>query len=95
MVAGWLVEETDKEPIILNDRNIEAVEEFILLMYLGSLIASSGRMDKEIDKQITLASRGFGASSKCVLLDKNLSLAIRRCVYTACVLSMLLYGAEC
>ena len=62
---------------MLDSGNIEVVEEF---SYLGLLITSSGRMDKDYDRWITLASREFGALHKPVFLDKNLSLAIRRSV---------------
>ena len=37
----------------------------------------------------------FGALLKAVFLNKYLSLSIKRCVYNACVLSVLLYGPEC
>ncbi len=37
----------------------------------------------------------FGAPRKAVFLDKNRSLTTKRKQYNACVLSVLLYGAEC
>ena len=92
MVTGRLVDESDKEPIILVGGDIEAVDEF---PYLGSLITSSGRMDMDIDRRIAQASKAFGALRKAVFLDRNLSLSTKRRIYTACVLSVLLYGAEC
>ena len=92
MMTGRLVEQSDIEQIVLDGGNIEAVEEF---PYLGSLITSSGRMDMDIDRRIALVSRAFGALCKAVFLDKNLSLSIKRSVYNACVLYVLLYGAEC
>ena len=48
-----------------------------------------------MDRWIAQASKAFGALRKSVFLDKNLSLCTKRKVYNACVLSVLLYGAEC
>lgn len=92
MVTGRLVEESDKLPIAISGGGIRAVDEF---PYLGSIVASSGRMDVDVDKRIAQASKAFGALRKAVFLDKNLSLATKRKIYNACVLSVLLYGAEC
>ena len=39
--------------------------------------------------------RAFGALRKSVFLDKNLSLTTKQKIYSAYVLSVLLYGAEC
>ncbi len=57
--------------------------------YLGSLIASSGRMDVDVDRRVAQASKAFGALRKAVFLDKNLSLTTKRKLYNACVLSPL------
>ena len=92
MVTGRLVEESDREPIALEGGDISAVEEF---PYLGSLMASSGRMDVDVDRRVAQASRAFGAMRKAVFMDRNLSLTTKRKLYNACVLSVLLYGAEC
>ena len=92
MVTGRLVEPSDIGQIVLDGGNIEAAEEF---PYLGSLITNSGRMDMDVDRRIALASRAFDALRKAVFLDKNLSLSIKRRIYNACVLSVLLYAAEC
>ena len=92
MVTGRLVEESDREVITTDGGDIEAEDEF---PYLGSLIASSGRMDVDVDKRVAQASKAFGALRKAVFLDRNLSLSTKRRPYNACVLSVLLYGAEC
>ena len=76
----------------LDGGDIEVVSEF---PYLGSLIADSGRMDVDMDRQVAQASKAFGARRKSVFLDKSLSLATKRRLYNACVLSVLLYGSEC
>ena len=87
-----MVEEEDQEYIALNGGSIEVVQEF---PYLGSIIESSGKMDVDVGRRIAQASKAFGALRKSVFLDKTLSLCTKRKVYNACVLSVLLYGAEC
>ena len=57
--------------------------------------ADSGRMDAGVECRLAKASKAFGALRKAVFLDRNLSLRTKRKVYQACVLSDLLYGAEC
>ena len=91
MVTGRLVEDGDKEPIAVEGGEICAVEEF---PYLGSLIAESGRIDADVERRVSQASRAFGALRKAVFLDKDLTLATKRKIYRAYVLSDLLYGAE-
>ena len=92
MVTGSLVEESDREPIVLEGGEIAVVDEF---PYLGSLIDSLGRLTVDVERRVAQASRAFGALRKAVFLDKNLSLATKRKIYGACALSVLLYGAEC
>jgi len=52
-------------------------------------------MDADVERRITKASQAFGALKKTVFRDKNLTLSTKRKIYQACVLSVLLYGAEC
>ena len=52
-------------------------------------------MDADVVKSVAQASKAFGALRKPVFLDRSLSLATKRKLYNACVLSVLLYGAEC
>ena len=59
------------------------------------VIASSGAMDPDVDRRVAQASRAFCALRKAIFLDKDLTLTTKRKVYQACVLSILLYGAEC
>ena len=92
MVTGRLVEESDRDSVALDGGEVNVVCEF---PYLGSLIADSGRMDMDVDRRVAQASKAFGALRKSVFMDKNLSLATKRKVYNACVLSVLLYGSEC
>ena len=58
MVVGGRVSEEEKLPLALDDGLIEWVSEF---PYLRSLIANNGRMDAEVEKRITNASKAFGA----------------------------------
>ena len=45
--------------------------------------------------RLAQASKAFGALRKAVFMDKTLSLSIKRRLYNACVLPVLLYGADC
>ena len=55
----------------------------------------SGRMAADVECRVAKASKAFVALRKAVFLDWNLFLRTKRKVYQACVLSVLLYGAEC
>lgn len=96
MAVGKEVTENGKSPITMEGGEIEAVEEFPCL---GSVISSSETIDAEVEARIAKVSQAFGALRKPVFLNKNLTLStcIKRKVYNACVLSVLLhvYGAEC
>ena len=48
-----------------------------------------------METRIAKASRAFGVLRKAVFLDRNLTLCTKRKIYQACVLSVLMYGAEC
>ncbi len=93
MVTGRLAAESDRAAIQVEGGTIECVKEF---SYLGSQVDDSGRIDGEVERQIGLASRAFGALRKAVFLDRNLTLTTKRMIYRACVVSVLiLYGSEC
>ena len=92
MAAGREVKDEDRTPIEIENSEIECVKEF---PYLGSIIAANGRMDADVEKRLSQASKAFGALRKPVFSDKNLSLRTKREVYQACVISVLLYGSEC
>ena len=53
--------------------------------------------DAEVESRIAnyKASRAFGAMSKAVFLDKDLTLHTKKKVYQAFILSILLYSVEC
>ena len=69
LVAGHAIQD-DRAPIQLEHGNIDCVEEF---SYLGSLVASSGRIDTEIDRRIANASKAFGALCHAVFTDRGTS----------------------
>ena len=52
------------------------------------------RLHAEVDRRIGNASKAFGALRKAVFDDENPSLSMKRKVYNASVLSVLLYGSE-
>jgi len=58
------------------------------------VLESCGRNDVDVDRGIALASKTFGALRKAVFMDRNLRLTTKRTLYDACVVSVLLYGAE-
>ena len=92
MVTGRKATADDRALILVGDDRIESVIEF---PYLGSVIASPGRMLPDIDQRIAKASRAFGALRKSVFNSRDLRVETKSMVYQACVLSVLLYGSEC
>ena len=76
MVTSRLAVDRDRESIQVERGQIEGVREFL---YLGSLVADSGRMD--VERRIAQASKAFGASRKAVFLDKNVTLTTKRKVF--------------
>ena len=58
-------------------------------IFLFHTVGSSGRMDADVVKRVAQASKAFGALRKPVFLDRSLSLATKRKLYNACVLSVL------
>ena len=72
MVTGKVIEEEDRAPIVIDEDNVvDHVNEF---PYLGSVIQSSGRVDADVERRITLASKYFGALRKSVFMDRDLNL---------------------
>ena len=92
MVTGRKTTADDRAPITIGDYQIECVTEF---PYLGSVIASSGRMQPDIDRRIAQALRAFGTLCRPVFSNRDLRMETKQKVYQACVLSTLLYGSEC
>ena len=77
----------------MDSGKIEIVKEFNVWGFAHSKL----RKDRciEVEQWVTRASRAFGGSRKAVFLDKNLKLRTKMKIGNACVLSVLLYQAEC
>lgn len=80
----------DLAPIVLEGGKMKAVEEF---PYLESFVESSQRMDVDVNRRGAQASKIFGAFSKAVFLDKDLSWSRHRGVQCMCPLSPLVWSA--
>ena len=91
MACGVGVTAADQKPLCVAGQRVEHVESFT---YLGCLITPNARVGQEIDHRLAAASRAFGAL-QCVFQDRNLSVRTKRMIYTACVLTVLMYGSEC
>ena len=59
------------------------------------MVTSSGRIDANVSRKVTQASKAFGTLLKAVFLDKDLKLVTKKSVHNAFVLPVLLYRAEC
>ena len=92
LVAGAGVTAADQAPIQLAGVDIECVPEF---KYLGCIIHCGGRSSQDISARVASASWACGALQQSVCRNKNLDLQIKRCVFNAYLLSLLLYGSEC
>ena len=68
------------------------VDEF---RYLGSSIHHSGRSTDDVYARVAAASHACGALQKSVFAACYLDIHIKRCVFNACILSLLLHGSEC
>lgn len=91
MCCGSNISPSDREPIIIDGQTVDCVASFV---YLGCLMTPDARITQEVDHRIASAARAFGAL-RCVFEDASISVRTKRMVYTACVLSALLYGSEC
>ena len=61
--------------------------------YLGTIIEANGSIQREVEDKISKVSRVFGALKGSVFSDSDLSLAIKRLLYRAVMLGVLLYGS--
>lgn len=52
-------------------------------------------MDMDVETRIFQASEALRATRRAVFLHANLRLEMKKKIYQACVLSVLLYGSEC
>ena len=93
LVMGGHLQPSDKLPMQLgcDGGTIELVEDFT---YIGSKITEDGEVQKEVATRIGKASRVFGCLQKSIFQKHRLAVRIKREVYRATVLSVLLYGME-
>ena len=81
----------DNLSVQLEEGEFDTVEEFT---YLGSTITRDGEVRDEVVARLAKASRAFGCLRSAIFQNRRISVAIKREVYRAVVLSTLLYGAE-
>ena len=91
MGCGVGLSDVDRQPLSIGSHTVGYIDSFV---YLGSLLSSDTSVSADIDRRLASASRAFGAL-QYVFRDGNLSVRTKRLVYSACVMSTLLYGAEC
>ncbi|XP_065180383.1 uncharacterized protein LOC135810929 [Sycon ciliatum] len=92
MVIGRDISDADLAPVCVGSNQIECITEF---RYLGSIIDTSGRCSIYISSRIAAASRAFGSLRKPVSSNHHLSVRTKKNIFNACVVTILLYGAEC
>ena len=63
------------------------------LTYLGSIIASDGHMEAELQKRMSKASMSFGRLRERFWDNHNVSIRVKGKIYRAIILSTLLYEA--
>ena len=82
---------TESHHFTINETTLDDVEKFT---YLGSTLSKNTTLDQEIATRLGKASTTFGRLTKRVWKNRHLSIRTKVHVYEACVLSILLYGAE-
>ena len=91
LVAGIPGIEDELRPLVLEGGEVECVNDF---KYLGSVLEANGGIVKEVGERIVKAARAFGTLKGPVFSNSNLSYKMKRMVYKAVVLGVLLYGSE-
>ncbi|KAL0167122.1 hypothetical protein M9458_038966, partial [Cirrhinus mrigala] len=77
--------------ITIGEIELKSVHQFT---YLGCIITSDAKIDKELDNRLAKANSAFGRLYKRVWYNKQLKQSTRISVYRAIVLTTLLYGSE-
>ena len=77
--------------ILLNDKRLDVVHRFT---YLGSTVTDKLSLDTELDQRIAKAAATLGRLTSRVWENKKLTKTTKMSVYSACVLSSLLYDSE-
>ena len=82
---------TMEEDINVDETTLNPVKE---LMYFGSIIASDGYIEAELQNIMSKASMSFGRLRERLWNNHNVSIRVKGKLYRAIILSTLLYGAE-
>jgi len=77
--------------ILINGSLVNVVDKF---SYLGSVVNPSNNLDDEINQRIGKASTYLGRLSSRVWKNHHLAIKLKIKVYTACILSVLLYSSK-
>ena len=77
--------------VSIDDVELNAVQHF---KYLGSIISSDAKFDREIENRLSAANRSYGRLQKRVWRNKELRSETKISLYSAVVLTTLLYGSE-
>jgi len=77
--------------ILVNGSLLNVVDKF---SYMGSVVNSSNNPDEPINQRIGKASTNFGRLSSRVWKNHHLTIKLKIGVYTACIMSVLLYNSE-
>ena len=91
MVAGYGIDDANREDLEIGGAVVTHAPSYI---YSGSVLTPDARSTADICRRIALASSAFDFLQS-VLLDDQLSLATRQRLYSACVITALLYSTEC
>ena len=92
MAVGSGLCDADTVPVVVGASSVDHVDSF---RYLGLFVHTTGRSSRDIASRISAASKAFGALRQPVFKNGHLSVSTKRNIFSACVLSLLLYGAEC
>ena len=80
-----------EEDINVDETTLAHVKE---CTYLGSIIASNGHIEAELQKRMSKASMSFGRLRERLWNNHNVSIRVKGKIYRAIIMSTLLYGAE-
>ena len=92
MPVGVGLSPSDSVPIAARSGTVDCVQSF---PYLGSLVTPDARSSFDVSQRIAAASRAFGQLKSADFTNPDFTLFTKRRVYTATVLTVLLYGSEC
>ena len=82
---------SESHNFIVSNYTLEVVNKFT---YLGSIVTSNNSLASELNVRISNASTTMGKLSQRVWENKKVNIAVKIKVYSVCVISIMLYGAE-